>query len=85
MRETVSNSTVCGGIAKPSYIGKSGGDANCDGWVGGADYSVWRKEYLDISKTQPVMRNNWEADFNCDSKVDGTDFSLWRRGYRNGI
>jgi len=81
VRETVANSTVCGGVVKPTYVGKTGGDANCDGSVDGADYSVWRREYLDICKTEPIESATWEADFNCDSKVDGYDYSLWRRGY----
>ena len=73
-------------VVKPLFKGKENGDANCDGFINGADYSVWRREYLDISKAQPVVRNNWEADFTgstgkCDGVVDGYDYSLWRRGY----
>lgn len=81
VRETVANSVACGGVVKPSYVGKTGGDANCDGLVDGADYSVWRREYLDICKTEPIVSATWEADLNCDTKVDGYDYSLWRRGY----
>jgi hypothetical protein len=78
--------TTCGGVLKPAFMGKIGGDANCDGLISGADYSIWRREYIDISKTQSVQRNNWEADFTgingtCDGLVSGYDYSLWRRAY----
>ena len=85
MPETGAVANNCGGVIKPMYIGKGGGDANCDGLVNGVDYSIWRKEYIDICKTLPVIRNTWEADFNCDGTVGAYDYSLWRRGYRNGI
>ncbi len=73
--------SYCDGIAKPTWLGKGGGDANCDGSLNGADYSTWRSEYLDVSKGQQVSRSTWEADFNCDSYVNGYDYSLWRSRY----
>lgn len=78
----------CSGVAKPNYVGKENGDANCDGVVDGNDYSIWRKEYVDVSRGEVVVRNNWEADFTgvggkCDGVVDGNDYSLWRARYQN--
>jgi hypothetical protein len=73
----------CGGVVAPSFRGKAMGDANCDGYTDGYDYSVWRREFKDSSLTlQP--QGLWEADFTgsdgkCDGSVDGYDYSLWRR------
>ncbi|MCL4384671.1 hypothetical protein M1116_04405 [Patescibacteria group bacterium] len=77
---------VDAGIPKPTWKGKAAGDANCDGAVNGADLSIWRREYVDVSQGQSVSRNNWEADFTgptgqCDGIVNGADYSLWRRSY----
>jgi hypothetical protein len=68
-------------VAKPTFKGKENADANCDGYINGADYSIWRREYIDISQTEPVVRSTWEADFNCDKVVNGYDFSLWNTRY----
>jgi glycogen synthase len=70
----------------PTFKGKENGDSNCDGIVNGADYSVWRREYIDISQRGDLVRNNWESDFTgpngkCDGVVNGYDYSLWRRQY----
>ena len=71
----------CAGIPVPTWKGKAKGDANCDGVIDGADYSIWRKEYKDVSNGQPVSSTTWESDFSCDRVVDGNDFSIWRRSY----
>jgi hypothetical protein len=75
--------TYCGGVPMPWYKGKSMGDGNCDGLIEGADFSLWRREFIDISKTQPTKSLTWEADFDGNEVVDGVDYSLWRRGYQN--
>jgi len=80
-QDCVNNSVV-----KPSFKGKENGDANCDGLINGSDYSIWRREYIDISGRNPVLSNTWEADFTgpagrCEGFVDGYDYSLWRRQY----
>ncbi len=82
------DTTSCGGVTQPSYMGKQKGDANCDGFVDGYDYSIWRTEYVDVSGGEPLVRDNWEADFTgndglCDGVVDGYDYSLWRNQYKD--
>jgi len=64
-------------MLKPLFKGKAKGDANCDGAIDQADYSIWRKEYIDEVKTN----NRWEADFDCNNVVDSADYSNWRRFY----
>ncbi|MBU4397691.1 hypothetical protein KKC08_06025, partial [Patescibacteria group bacterium] len=71
---------------RPNWLGKGRGDADCNGKIDGRDYSVWRREYVDISEGEAVVRDSWEADFagpmgECDGIVDGYDYSLWRRSY----
>lgn len=77
--QKLANSTECSSrnIAVPTFKGKARGDANCDGFTDGADYSIWRKEYVDQIKTN----NRWEADFDCKNGVDPADYSNWRRNY----
>lgn len=63
------------GVVKPTFKGKGKADADCNGYINGDDYSIWRKEYVDELKTN----NRWEADFSCKGKVDNTDYSTWRK------
>lgn len=78
----------CGGVAKPTFKGKAGADANCDGYIDGSDYSIWRGEYMDRGASGNVGR--WEADFTgggdgrCNGYTSGDDYSLWRRQYLDG-
>ena len=82
----------CGGIPKPSFRGKRGADANCDGYADAYDYSIWRREYVDLGGGWQGMPPFplWEADFTgptggkCDNKVGADDYSLWRREYLDG-
>ncbi len=70
-------------VVKPDYKGKGVGDANCDGFVDGSDYSIWRKEFVDMAQggaTNP-FNGNAESDFNCDGVVNGVDYSIWRTTY----
>ena len=78
----------CGGGPQPKFRGKAGADANCDGYIDGSDYSIWRSEYVD--RRADKIRDRWEADVTggagvdggrCDGYVDGVDYSLWRRQY----
>jgi hypothetical protein len=62
-------------VAKPTFKGKYKGDADCSGYVDGADYSVWRREYVDERK----IGSRWEADFSCKGSTDNTDYSIWRK------
>jgi hypothetical protein len=80
------DSGKCSSVGKPTFKGKEKGDANCDGFIDGADYSIWRYEYVDVCGGEAVSRNSWEADFTgpdgkCDGIVDGADYSLWRANY----
>jgi hypothetical protein len=60
------------------YIGPNtnGGDYNCDGVVDIADYSVWRKEFVDRQKW--VEGSNWWADVDGIGNVKTTGYSTWR-------
>ena len=50
------------------------GDANCDGQVNGADYTLWADHYK-----QP---GQWEnGDFTGDGWVDGADYTVWADNY----
>ena len=59
---------------------RSKGDADCNGKIEPADYSIWRKEFY-LQGAGTTARNNWMANFSCSSskqKVDITDFNIWR-------
>ncbi len=60
--------------ALPTKPVKIAGDANLDGKVDLADYSIWKSEYLG----QAVTKN---ADFNYDGVVDLADYTAWKKGY----
>jgi subtilisin family serine protease len=47
------------------------GDADRDGEVTDADYTIWRAHYG--SDTADVG----SGDFNCDNRVDGSDYTIW--------
>jgi hypothetical protein len=83
---TGDNLCVANNVTAPIYQGKGNGDANCDGVVDGTDYSVWRKEFMDISEGGQESSNSWEADFTgsdgiCDGVVNGIDYSKWKGNY----
>ena len=47
------------------------GDSNLDGFVDGADYTIWADHFL-------VTGQNWETgDLNGDGIVDGADYTIW--------
>jgi hypothetical protein len=47
------------------------GDANGNGLVDGADYTIWADHFQ--QSPQPF----WHGDFNGDGVVDGADYTLW--------
>ncbi len=50
------------------------GDANCDGQIDGADYTIWADHYK--------QAGGWgQADFNADNFVDGADYTIWADHY----
>jgi hypothetical protein len=62
------------------------GDANDDGWVDGADYTVWADHYLwDENSTPPVVPwsdGGWVlGNFTEDTVVDGADYTVWADNY----
>ncbi len=60
-----------GGIPKRLYAG----DANLDGAVDGADYTVWA-DHLEMTAA------SWQiGDFNGDGIVNGADYTLWSDNY----
>jgi hypothetical protein len=71
------------GVARPTFLGKQKGDANCDGSIDVLDFSLWHKEFFDGSYGA-TDKKTWSADFTgsngvCDGKVDIYDFSLWQK------
>jgi hypothetical protein len=84
---TGTNVTTCNGVAKPTFLGKSKGDANCDGVININDYSLWHTEFYS-GDAGSVVKKTWNADFTgpngkCDGKVDIRDFSLWHSNFNN--
>ncbi|MBL9125376.1 MAG: PEP-CTERM sorting domain-containing protein, partial [Planctomycetaceae bacterium] len=51
------------------------GDANFDGLVDGADYTLWADHYLQEDVGFSL------GDFNQDGLVDGADYTLWADNY----
>ncbi len=50
------------------------GDANLDGSVDGADYTIWADHYF--------QAGGWEeGDFSGDGIVDGADYTIWADNY----
>jgi len=47
------------------------GDANGDGQVTGADFSIWKSQNGQVGA-------GWSGDFNGDGQVTGADFSIWK-------
>ena len=75
------SSSSCSGVAKPQFLGKTKGDANCDGKINIYDYSLWHGNFY-AGNLGSVVKNNWNADFTgtngvCDGKVDVLDYSQW--------
>jgi hypothetical protein len=51
------------------------GDANLNGYVDGADYTLWADNYLQANA-------GWGGgDFNGDTTTDGADYTLWADHY----
>jgi len=48
------------------------GDANDDGMVNGADYTIWADNFGLLGASGPE-----EGDFNRDLAVDGADYTIW--------
>jgi len=73
------------GKAKPQWIGKGMGDANCDGQINTYDFTLWNTEF-EVSRGGEVSSDSWETDFTgpqgvCDGLINTYDFSLWNRSY----
>jgi hypothetical protein len=67
------NYDVSGVIAAPLP-----GDASLDGFVDGADYTLWADHYL-------MAGQGWgEGNFNGDAAVDGADYTIWADFYTGG-
>jgi uncharacterized membrane protein len=52
------------------------GDANDDGLIDGADYTLWADHF---QQDNPLVA---QGDFNTDGKVDGADYTLWADHYQ---
>jgi len=72
-------SSVGGYISPTPGFGKPG-DANEDGIVNGADFSIWLQNYGRVTPT-PVTNGHRSGDFNGDGIVNGADFSIWLNNY----
>ena len=54
------------------------GDANEDGWVTDADYTIWADHYGSPGAT-------WQmGDFNGDGEVTDADYTIWADNYGSG-
>ena len=60
------------------------GDANWDGRVDGADYTVWADHYGDTGVPLWLSGGYAFGNFNNDSTVDGADYTLWADNYLFG-
>ena len=77
--------TVSEGTAEPIYHFAVGppipGDANLDGVVNGADYTVWADHYGQ-SPVPPWEDCGWSVgNFNDDDIVHGADYTVWADHY----
>jgi len=61
-------------IDMEKVMSKSAGDADGDGFVTAADYSIWADENGQVGV-------NSRADFNRDGKVDVLDYAIWSEHY----
>ncbi|OGM74266.1 hypothetical protein A3H19_01945 [Candidatus Woesebacteria bacterium RIFCSPLOWO2_12_FULL_39_9] len=56
------------------------GDANGDGMVDNADYTIWLAHY-----NQRTINGSRDGDFNSNGIVDGVDYTIWRNNYGRGV
>ncbi len=57
------------------------GDTNADGWVDGADYTIWADNFL-ASGVPPASAGGWTiGNFNEDAVVNGADYTIWSDHY----
>ena len=54
------------------------GDANLDGLVDGADYTIWADHFFQTGQTRV------SGDFTHDGKVDGADYTVWADHFAPG-
>ena len=54
------------------------GDANLDGVINGADYTLYADN---AAATAPTWS---QGDFNCDGKIDASDYAIWANAYGPG-
>lgn len=71
---TASPSPIPTITASPTPVVKPG-DANSDGSVNDADYTIWLNHYGE------VITGIGNGDFNGDTKVDGVDYVIWLNNY----
>ena len=56
------------------------GDANGDGYVDGADYTLWADNF-----GKPTILGPAGGDFNHDGKVTGADYTIWADHYHQSV
>ncbi|MBI3443255.1 CHRD domain-containing protein [Candidatus Woesebacteria bacterium] len=59
----------------------TGGDANCDGRVNLADFSIWREFY--VQRIPPPYVCPKDPDFNNDGRVNLNDLLIWLSNFLN--
>ncbi len=64
-----------GNSAESTCSQRSQGDADCNGVVNAADFSIWRKEKFDQGADE--TKGDWQSDFNRDGFIKNDDFSIW--------
>jgi len=53
------------------------GDANCDGFVDGYDYSIWLNSQCAPNLGDGQVCGSLDADFDGNQQVNDTDFEIW--------
>ena len=66
------------------------GDANQDGAVDGADYTIWADHYLWDETSEPAVvpwsEGGWAlGNFTEDTIVDGADYTIWADHYHQSV
>jgi endoglucanase len=61
-------------VLRPYFANVPPGDANFDGLVNAADYTIWRNTLGQTGAGLP-------ADFNIDGLVNGADHAIWRENF----
>ncbi len=60
-------------------VKKNQGDADCNEVINGADYTIWKSDFLTGARFTNGCPASDTADFNNNGRVDLQDFEIWRK------